>query len=299
MDAAKILALALLILALVAAIDLGLFVAWAVRRDAVAAGRAKPLFAPAWSVVDVWVGGQVFVTLLMTIMLGVMVAIAVVMGLTGSSSLSDQDKLLRDVVLPALLPSMALQNGLFVAVPAVYITRKYRQSLASIGFRWRPTGKELRTGVVLGFLMLVFGLSFGAAAQAVAQLLVSPEVLKGWLDAGKSLGNEDFIKDAISSPVYRWMILIAAGALAPFGEEFFFRGFLFRAVRHRFGLAAGVVVSSIVFAAIHGAPLQVFLIIPIGIVLALAYHRTGSLWVVITMHAVFNSTQILYLIATQ
>src|SRR5947209_19090147 len=44
-------------------IDLTLFIAWALRKDDVDAGRRPPVFARKWSLVDVWISGQIVVGL--------------------------------------------------------------------------------------------------------------------------------------------------------------------------------------------------------------------------------------------
>ncbi len=84
--------------------------------------------------------------------------------------------------------------------------------------------------------------------------------------------------------------LLGAGLLAPVAEELFFRGFLYTALRQRFGIAAAVTISSAVFAVGHidalGVVAASFIM---GIALALAYEYTRSLWVAIAIHAFNNS----------
>lgn len=79
--------------------------------------------------------------------------------------------------------------------------------------------------------------------------------------------------------------------VAPIAEELFFRGYLFGALRRR-GLAVAALVSGTAFGLAHlgGSPLG--FIVPLatlGIVLALLYERTGSLYPPIALHAINNS----------
>lgn len=84
---------------------------------------------------------------------------------------------------------------------------------------------------------------------------------------------------------------LAAVVLAPVVEETIFRGALFQSIRSRIGLWPALVLSSMLFAIVH---LEVFSAVSLvaftvlGIWLAGAFHRTGSLVVPILGHAGFN-----------
>ncbi|HWH43943.1 MAG TPA: type II CAAX endopeptidase family protein [Thermoleophilaceae bacterium] len=79
--------------------------------------------------------------------------------------------------------------------------------------------------------------------------------------------------------------------LAPIGEEFFFRGFLYRTLRSRFrvlpaALFAGAVFGSIhVFTGLEAVPILGGL----GVILCLLYEKTGSLYPCIALHVVNNT----------
>jgi membrane protease YdiL (CAAX protease family) len=93
--------------------------------------------------------------------------------------------------------------------------------------------------------------------------------------------------------------LIVAGIMvivvAPAAEEFFFRGFFYRALRSRFSVIAAAVIDGLLFGAIHydfsgGNGL---LIVPplalLGFIFCLVYERTGSIYPTIALHS-FNNT---------
>jgi uncharacterized protein len=80
--------------------------------------------------------------------------------------------------------------------------------------------------------------------------------------------------------------------LAPLAEEFFFRGFLFRALAERFGLAWGVVLGGALFGLVHwpGGSLEAVVVLgALGAMLCLMVYYTASLLPCIIMHASFNS----------
>jgi hypothetical protein len=82
---------------------------------------------------------------------------------------------------------------------------------------------------------------------------------------------------------------IGSALWAPLGEEVAFRGVLYPALRLRFGVAPAAAVSAAVFAAAHGYGVLGFAaVFWSGIVWALAYERTGSLWPAIIAHAAGN-----------
>jgi membrane protease YdiL (CAAX protease family) len=76
---------------------------------------------------------------------------------------------------------------------------------------------------------------------------------------------------------------------APLGEEVAFRGVLYPALRRRFGVAPAAALSAAVFAVAHGYGVLGFAaVFWSGILWALAYERTGSLWPCIVAHAAGN-----------
>jgi uncharacterized protein len=89
------------------------------------------------------------------------------------------------------------------------------------------------------------------------------------------------------------LAFIAAVVLAPVAEELLFRGLLFNALLRRRSVHVAALVSSVVFAVVHvdvavSQPLALVGLTLVGLALAYAYHRTGSLLVPIAGHAAFN-----------
>jgi membrane protease YdiL (CAAX protease family) len=93
--------------------------------------------------------------------------------------------------------------------------------------------------------------------------------------------------------------LIAAGVMivcvAPFAEEFFFRGFFYKALRSRFAPLAAAAIDGGLFGLIHFdfSGSDALLILPplafLGVIFCLVYEKTGSLYPVIAMHSINNS----------
>ena len=93
--------------------------------------------------------------------------------------------------------------------------------------------------------------------------------------------------------------MIAAGfmviCVAPVAEEFFFRGFFYKALRSRYSVLVAAGIDGLLFGVIHydfsGA--DALLILPplgaLGFIFCLVYERTGSLYPVIALHALNNA----------
>ena len=97
-------------------------------------------------------------------------------------------------------------------------------------------------------------------------------------------------------PILGTAITIAYGVvLAPIGEELFFRGVLFRAIRDRYGFAGGALGSAVAFGSIHyipgpalGSLLLMTVMVFTGVGLAFIYERRGSIVAPIVAHMTFN-----------
>ena len=90
-----------------------------------------------------------------------------------------------------------------------------------------------------------------------------------------------------------FLFVVLAIVMAPLFEEVFFRGFLFRGFANSWGWGWGAVASAAIFGLAH---LQLDVFVPLfalGFGLAWVYHRTGSLWTSITLHALFNAISVL------
>ena len=96
------------------------------------------------------------------------------------------------------------------------------------------------------------------------------------------------------------MILYAVlGVLvAPLVEETIFRGFLYPVIARRLGIAAGVLITGMLFGLLHAAQLwggwgQIVLLIVVGVVLTAVRARTGTVSASYFVHLGYNGLQLL------
>ncbi len=84
-------------------------------------------------------------------------------------------------------------------------------------------------------------------------------------------------------------MLIMAGLAAPIAEELVFRGVLYRWMRAHWGLPMALLISALCFSLLHGIGWLVPALALVGMILALVYERSGSLWPAIMTHGCFNA----------
>ncbi len=97
---------------------------------------------------------------------------------------------------------------------------------------------------------------------------------------------------------YPWPLTVLAVGIGPgLVEELWCRGFLGRGLSARYGLVAGVLVTSVLFAVMHIDPTQLFVIALMGAYLHFVYVATRSIWVPILLHAMNNGVSILLVLA--
>ncbi len=101
---------------------------------------------------------------------------------------------------------------------------------------------------------------------------------------------------ALVEQAYSWrdlaLPLFLAGLAAPVAEEVLYRLFTFTALRDRFGLWGGAVLSAAIFALFHFNPYWLAEMVVVGVGLAVLYHWTGSLLASITAHSFINTAKI-------
>ncbi|MSR64790.1 MAG: CPBP family intramembrane metalloprotease [Verrucomicrobiae bacterium] len=92
---------------------------------------------------------------------------------------------------------------------------------------------------------------------------------------------------------FRAAIALLAVVAAPLFEEMFFRGLAYPALKQKIGQWPALVVTSLVFAAIHIHAPSFLPLCALAVGLTLAYEATGTLTVPIVMHCLFNLMSIL------
>lgn len=103
----------------------------------------------------------------------------------------------------------------------------------------------------------------------------------------KRLDSADALRGVFATwPV--WMAVLTVGVGPGVVEELWCRGFLGRGLSARYGLVAGVIVTSLLFALMHLQPAYVLVYGAMGAFLHFTYLASRSIWVPVLLHALNN-----------
>jgi CAAX protease family protein len=182
----------------------------------------------------------------------------------------------EDDIPPGLVVVLTLLQGVILAGTAIFLaSRTSRPRPWHFGLRRAPFWRSVGWAAAGLGAFLLFVILYTA--------LVTPE--------GEQSVTEDLGADEST------LALVAAGfvviVVAPVAEEFFFRGFFYRALRSRLGAIAAAAIDGLVFGLIHFTGSDTLELLPIlgvlGFMFCLVYERTRTLYTVIGLHAFNNS----------
>lgn len=183
------------------------------------------------------------------------------------------------LAIAAVISATAL-GLLQVALVWLLAIRTWPPPFYLVGFTRPRTSLLVTVGLVVAALVCSLGFAqlYTMAAMAMGwDFLFPPEIPDGLLLPGG------------------WVVFsgLALAVWTPIAEEVFFRGFILRGLANRWSLATALVVSAAVFAALHLAPALLLPVFVTGLLLGYLYHRTGSLWPCIAVHAAQNLVAVL------
>jgi uncharacterized protein len=181
----------------------------------------------------------------------------------------------------ALIGTIVLQLGVMALalLPLLGARRPYARLLGPT--RWTPAMWGL--GLVIGFATTI--ITYTVNAIVALSIGIDEPVEQELLDI------------VLAGGTVTLLAVLLAVVIAPVGEEIIFRGVLHRAIADKAGFWVGAIISSALFAVVHvevvlSQPYGLVGLFLVGFLLALAYHRTGSLIVPIIGHAVFNAVSV-------
>jgi uncharacterized protein len=218
--------------------------------------------APRW---PPWYAGVGFLVALV----GTLIAVGVVAAITGETS--------EETTPTFTVVATFIQAVVFIGTAVLFASFTRRPAPWHFGLRRVPFWPALGWAALGMFSFYLFAAVYTAvvqpdAEQTVAQDLGADEGTFGMIAAG-------------------FMVV----CVAPVAEEFFFRGFFYRALRSRFSVLVAAAIDGALFGVIHFdfSSSDALLILPplavLGFMFCLVYERTGSLYPVIALHAFNNA----------
>jgi hypothetical protein len=213
------------------------------------------------------------------VVLGQVLVASVVLALLGVREIDEGP---ADV--PTLLATLAA-DAVFAGAMLLWLGKLHPRWRGAIGVPERTRlGHEIRYGVVSGIVLYPV-VAFGVGA--VLTLLFRAF----W---GDDVSTPEQLETALG-PAGWILAAVVAFVAAPFTEELFFRGILYRSIRDRHGFWPAAVASSVVFGLVHYVPspwpdalLLQSVLMATGFGLAWIYERRGNLVANTVAHATFN-----------
>ncbi len=191
----------------------------------------------------------------------------------------------RPVINAALLFQALTSAGIFLLPAILYAYLSHPNPRWYLGLR--APGKAVQVLLVVVVILSATPVFLGLDA-----------FFRNFLPAGSAAtqATSDRLTAAFleTKTVSQLLLSLSVVALLPaLGEELFFRGVIFRFVAKKTrGIAVPMMASALFFAAVHYNPAGLPVIFAAGILLAAIYYLTGSLWMSVMAHFVYNGMQV-------
>jgi membrane protease YdiL (CAAX protease family) len=192
-------------------------------------------------------------------------------------------------VLPALkndnfrsLVNVTVTDGLAVLFIIYFAVFRYAQRLASLGLSFKNFFRNIAYGIA-GYLSSVPALLLTLIATLwVVNLFKYEPPVQPVL--------EMFLEEKRRGIIIYLAVL--ASVLGPVAEELFFRAFMYRALKSRFGFRTALFSTSALFAALHTTFVGFVPIFILGMLLAYLFEKTGTIVASCTVHIIHNTAMV-------
>ena len=158
-----------------------------------------------------------------------------------------------------------------------FVVDKYAASLADFGFNKIKIWKLVKTVLLCYLFYLALAFSIEEILKYTGLSLPGFQEQKSYLPL---FGYDVF---GLTSA------FLVVSLVAPFLEELFFRGFIYRIFTRTWPLWLGSLLTALLFSLIH---FQIETVIPLfilGLILNYSYEKTGSVWTSVAFHSLNNT----------
>jgi uncharacterized protein len=175
-----------------------------------------------------------------------------------------------------VIADTVVQDVAFV-VAAVFCAQLGGRTVKAWQFGLRPPGRGWWHAVGLMFIVMIVFLIFTVAWGATFH------------------AEKEKVLEQLGTGENTTLLLASAGltcVIAPIGEEFLFRGFIFTALRNWTGTLPAAIITALAFGGVHFGSAPALDLVPLaglGFGLCLLFRWTGSLYPCIATHSLNNS----------
>lgn len=159
----------------------------------------------------------------------------------------------------------------------IFVVDKYAASLADFGFQ------KIRLWPLIKTVLLCYFFYFVLSFLVALILYYTGITIPGYEE------QQSYLPLFGYDPFGFTAAILTVAVIAPFLEELFFRGFVYRVFTKTWPVWLGSILTALLFAGIH---FQVHTIIPLfilGLILNYSYQKTGSVWTAVVFHSLNNT----------
>ncbi|MFH1782799.1 MAG: type II CAAX endopeptidase family protein [Candidatus Omnitrophota bacterium] len=183
-----------------------------------------------------------------------------------------------DMNLRSMLDTFSI-DVIGIIVVSYFVVSKYKDKLKDLGLTFDNFLKNVASGIGSYIFIL-------PALTVVLFLSISFLNLLGYEPKPQAV-FEIFMGEERSRVLFFFTIFISL--LGPIAEEIFFRGFMYPAIKKRFGIIWGALFSASIFSLLHTNIVGFLPIMALGLLLTYLYESTGSLTAPMIAHMLHNS----------
>jgi membrane protease YdiL (CAAX protease family) len=135
----------------------------------------------------------------------------------------------------------------------------------------------------------------GAVLIGVGLLMLASATLARLYQFGDAAEHAEAVERVIAGAwelFGPWMVLSAVVLLAPVAEELLFRGLLLRGLLIRFPAWAALLVSAVMFGALHGHLVHGLIATCLGLACGMVLLARGNVWLAVLVHMAWNAAAI-------
>jgi membrane protease YdiL (CAAX protease family) len=152
----------------------------------------------------------------------------------------------------------------------------------ALGFKSAPIPASVKAGLTMFLVFLPLQAAFPMIVDTIWAALFheapkEQEAVEVFMNAG---------------PALLVLVSFAAVVVAPFFEELIFRAFIQKGLENNLGRPAAILITAGLFAAAHGGIATGIKVLPLALVLSVAYDRTRNIVPNIVFHAAFNAASL-------
>lgn len=173
--------------------------------------------------------------------------------------------------LNSMLPAVLIVSGI-LTVLALWLFFLIRRRRFRTEIHLKPFRAAHWPGILLGAAGLCLFINFG-----MELIPIPAEILEEYAESSAGLLEGPFV-----------LLFLSNVIMAPVVEEILFRGLVYGRLKRAMPRGAAILLSSLLFALMHGQILWICYTFLVGIILCLAAEKTDSILASIVIHMLFN-----------